>query len=186
MSRLIAGASCTSLLKSHMGRCSIATYGTSMGRSNRISRRFWWFCSGSTSTSFTCLASQWRSPLRCCFSRSDLILRERAVGLAGAFAIRFQGFGIERFNYIFPYSHAACLALLLSLLCAYLTLRHILNQNWLNLSAAGLAAGLAPALQAGVWRCLLPPTGIRVPDGCCRSALSSNAAVRHQSVRAGA
>jgi hypothetical protein len=77
------------------------------------------------------------------FFEIGLILRERAVGLATAFAVLFQGFGIGNFNYIFPYSYAACLALLLSLLCAYLTLRNILNQNRLCLRAAGLAAGLA-------------------------------------------
>ena len=72
-----------------------------------------------------------------------LMVEGRAVGLTAALALLLQGFQSSSFNYVFPWSYAASLGLLLSLLCAFFTLRRVLHRNSLDLILAGLAAALA-------------------------------------------
>ncbi|HLK87640.1 MAG TPA: hypothetical protein VKT27_14135 [Candidatus Binataceae bacterium] len=72
------------------------------------------------------------------------LLGGRAVGLTAALVLLLQGFGFTIFNYIFPYSYATSLGVLLSLSCALFTLNYLLRglaRNYLAL--AGLASGLA-------------------------------------------
>ena len=67
----------------------------------------------------------------------------RAVGLTAAVAVLLQGFQPTEFNYVFPWSYAGSLSLLLGLLCLCFTLRHIIHGTGRDLVLAGLAAGLA-------------------------------------------
>jgi hypothetical protein len=69
------------------------------------------------------------------------MLAGRAVGIAAAVIFLLQGFQAWIFNYIFPYTYAASVGLLLALLCALFALRHALGRPGRNLMLAGLAAG---------------------------------------------
>ena len=71
------------------------------------------------------------------------MLEGRAAGLAGGLALLLMGFAPWIFNYVFPYSYAATIGLLLGLLCAWFTIRHVFAQDSKNLLVAGLAAGLS-------------------------------------------
>jgi len=71
------------------------------------------------------------------------MLEGRAVGVTAALAFLFVGFAPGIFNYAFPYSYAATMGLLLSLLCSWFTLRNLLDRPGYNLLIAGLAASLA-------------------------------------------
>src|SRR5277367_583100 len=71
-----------------------------------------------------------------------VMLESRSAGLTAALALLFVGFAPDAFNYVFPYSYAATLGLLLSLLCALFTVRHLLDRQGYNLMLAGLAASL--------------------------------------------
>jgi hypothetical protein len=80
------------------------------------------------------------------------MLSGRAVGLTAALPFLFQGFEpptqrlrdvASQFNYVFPYAYAAMIGLLLALLCAFLTVRHLLGRDGHNLMLAGLAASFA-------------------------------------------
>jgi hypothetical protein len=71
------------------------------------------------------------------------MLAGRAVGLTVALVMLLEGFNFTIFNYIFPYTYSAPLGVLFSLLCLFLTLRHVLGPTGHNLMLAGLAAGLA-------------------------------------------
>jgi hypothetical protein len=81
----------------------------------------------------------------CAFLLFELgtMLESRAVGLTAALALLFMGFAPSIFNYVFPYSYGATMGLLLSLLCAFFTTRHLLSRPGYNLLLAGLAASLA-------------------------------------------
>jgi len=70
------------------------------------------------------------------------MLEGRAVGLTAALALLFMGFAPGIFNYAFPYSYAATMGLLLSLLCSWFTLRNLFDRSGYNLLMAGLAASL--------------------------------------------
>jgi hypothetical protein len=71
------------------------------------------------------------------------MLEGSVVGAAAALALLFQGFGPSSFNYIFPWSYAGSLGMLLSLMFACSLLRHVLGRPGHNLMRAGLLAGLA-------------------------------------------
>lgn len=71
------------------------------------------------------------------------MLESRAVGLTAALALLFMGFAPSIFNYPFPYSYGATIGVLLSLLCAWFTLRNIFDRPGYNLLMAGFAASLA-------------------------------------------
>jgi len=71
------------------------------------------------------------------------MLEGRAAGLTAALALLFMGFAPGLANYVLPYSYAATIGLLLSLVCALFALRHLLDLPGYNLTLAGLAAGLA-------------------------------------------
>lgn len=71
------------------------------------------------------------------------MLAGRAIGLTAAVALLLEGFQPGVFNYVFPWSYAGSLGLLLSLLCVCFTLRRILGRSGHNLMFAGLTAGLA-------------------------------------------
>ena len=81
----------------------------------------------------------------CAFLLLELgtMLESRAVGLTAALALLFMGFAPSIFNYVFPYSYGATMGVLLSLLCAFFTVRHLLSRPGYNLLLAGLAASLA-------------------------------------------
>ena len=81
----------------------------------------------------------------CAFLLFELgtMLESRAVGLTAALALLFMGFAPSIFNYVFPYSYGATMGVLLSLLCAFFTVRHLLSRPGYNLLLAGLAASLA-------------------------------------------
>jgi hypothetical protein len=64
----------------------------------------------------------------------------RAVGLTVGLALLLWGFNFTIFNYIFPYTYSAPMGMLFSLICLFLTLRHVLDGR--SLMFAGLAAGL--------------------------------------------
>jgi hypothetical protein len=70
------------------------------------------------------------------------MLEGRGVGLTAALALLFMGFSPGIFNYVFPYSYGASLGLLLSLLCALFTIRHLFDRPGYNLLLAGFAASL--------------------------------------------
>ncbi|MGO9668760.1 MAG: hypothetical protein ACLPS1_09275, partial [Streptosporangiaceae bacterium] len=70
------------------------------------------------------------------------MLEGRAVGLTAALALLFMGFAPGLFNYVFPYSYSATMGLLLSLLCAWFTLRSVFDRPGYNLLMAGFAASL--------------------------------------------
>jgi hypothetical protein len=70
------------------------------------------------------------------------MLEGRAVGLTAALALLFTGFSPGIFNYVFPYSYGATIGVLLSLLCAWFTLRNIFGRPGPNLLMAGFAASL--------------------------------------------
>lgn len=72
-----------------------------------------------------------------------ITFQERAAGMAAALLLLFSGFGPTICNYIFPYSCATPLGLLLSLLCALFTFKHALGRGRHALLLAGLAAGAA-------------------------------------------
>jgi hypothetical protein len=71
------------------------------------------------------------------------MLEGRAIGLAAALLFLSQGFGSTIFNYILPYTYSATLGVLLTLMCAWATLRYALGYPRGNVMLAGLAAGLA-------------------------------------------
>jgi len=71
------------------------------------------------------------------------MLESRAAGLTAAVALLLVGFGPAIFNFPFPYSYGATMGLLLGLLCAWFTLRHVLDWSGYNMLMAGLAAGMA-------------------------------------------
>ena len=66
----------------------------------------------------------------CAFLLFELgtMLESRAVGLTAALALLFMGFAPSIFNYVFPYSYGATMGVLLSLLCAFFTVRHLLTR----------------------------------------------------------
>jgi hypothetical protein len=72
-----------------------------------------------------------------------LMVEGRAVGLTAALTLLLQGFQSSSFNYVFPWSYAGSLGLLLSLFCAFFTFRRVLGRKSHDLILAGLAAGLA-------------------------------------------
>jgi hypothetical protein len=73
-----------------------------------------------------------------------VMLEGPMVGLAAALALLFQGFGPSIFNYVFPWSYAGSLGMLLSLVCAWLTIRHIvLDRRGYDLMLAACFASLA-------------------------------------------
>lgn len=71
------------------------------------------------------------------------MLEGRAAGVTAALALLLVGFGPAIFNYPFPYSYGATMGLLLGLLCAWFTLRHILGRGSYNMLMAGIAASVA-------------------------------------------
>jgi hypothetical protein len=71
------------------------------------------------------------------------MLEGRAAGLTAALALLFVGVAPNSSNYILPYSYAATIGLLLSLICVWFTLRHIFDQNGYDLLKAGFAASMA-------------------------------------------
>jgi Dolichyl-phosphate-mannose-protein mannosyltransferase len=71
------------------------------------------------------------------------MLEGRAAGLTAGLALLFVGVAPNSSNYILPYSYAATIGLLLSLVCVWLTLRHIFDQNGYDLLKAGFAASMA-------------------------------------------
>jgi hypothetical protein len=72
-----------------------------------------------------------------------VMLEERAAGLAAAVLLSLQGFEQSLFSYVFPYTYAAPLGLLFSLLSAWSAIRHLLDRTGYKFVVAGLAAGLA-------------------------------------------
>lgn len=72
-----------------------------------------------------------------------LMVEGRAVGLTAALAVLLQGFQPFEFNYVFPWSYAGSLSLMVSLLCLRFTLRHIISGTERDLVLAGLTAGFA-------------------------------------------
>jgi len=71
------------------------------------------------------------------------MLEGRSAGLTAALALLFVGFAPKLSNYVFPYSYGATIGVLLSLLCALFTIRHLLDRGRYNLLIAGMAASLA-------------------------------------------
>ena len=71
------------------------------------------------------------------------MLEPRGAGLTAALALLFTGFSPGIFNYPFPYSYSATTGLMLSLLCAWFTIRHLFARRGYNLLIAGIGAGLA-------------------------------------------
>ncbi len=71
------------------------------------------------------------------------MLEGRAAGLTAALALLFAGFAPRIFNFAFPYSYAATMGLLLSLLCVWFAIRHLFGRAGYNLLMAGFAASLA-------------------------------------------
>jgi hypothetical protein len=89
---------------------------------------------------FGLILAIWSALLLC---EIGAMLEGRAVGIAAAIAMLCQGFGSSIFNYVFPWSYAASLSMMLSLLCVWFVVRHILGEGRHNMMLAGLFAGLA-------------------------------------------
>jgi len=70
------------------------------------------------------------------------MLEGRAAGLTAALALLLMGFAPAIFNFPLPYSYGATIGLLLSLLCAWFTLRNLFDRPATNLLMAGFAASL--------------------------------------------
>jgi hypothetical protein len=69
-------------------------------------------------------------------------LEGRAAGLTAALALLLMGFAPGIFNFPLPYSYGATIGVLLSVLCAWFTLRNIFDRPGPNLLMAGFAASL--------------------------------------------